>query len=94
MSTKPETTLQSSMHTLEEYCNVVIMELERRGLAWQDLWDDYHDHTDSEDGPEIVHDLTNEALERLSGCGYANLEADDTLIIMPKDIDLPDEWLE
>jgi hypothetical protein len=71
----PETVIQPSLHTLEEYAELCIEEAEARGLPGDDLRGDL----ESEDAEtsEIIED----ALDRMRDAGFVVYEGDDTLLI-------------
>lgn len=89
---EPETILQPSLHTMHEYCGMVLDEAKSRDVDVADLRDEY----DAAD-PEVdvwVNERTDAALERVADAGYAYIEQDDTLLIWPKGVEIPAEWLE
>ena len=93
MDIEPMTTLQPSLHTIEEYCVLVLDELTPRGIK-HNLWAEYRACSCLNGQPEFIPDIIDDALSLLSDAGYANMEADDTLIIMPKGVNLPEDWQE
>lgn len=85
---EPIVILQPSLHTISEYVDIVIGEAESLGVDVSDLRTEY----DADPDGELVGDLADDCLARLSDAGYANAEEYDALIIMDKGDDLPDGW--
>ena len=85
-----ETILQPSLHTISEYVDMVISEAESRDLDVADIRREY----DSDPDGEWICSMADEVLSRLHDAGYANMEGDDTLLIMPKGEPLPSDWQE
>ncbi len=90
MSSEPETVLQPSLHTISEYVDMVLDEAECRSVDVSDLRKEFDEDPDG----EFIGETADEALSRLWEAGYANAEDNDTLIIMPKNVPLPDDWQE
>jgi len=84
-----ETILQPSLHTVEEYVQLVLDEVDSRGIDVSDLQDDF-----DRGAEDFYGEIADEALGRLTGGGYAWIEVDDTLLIMPHGEDLPTDWQE
>jgi hypothetical protein len=84
----PETVLQPSLHTISEYVDLVLSEAESRDIDIADLRAEF----DADPEGEFIGELADDALSRLSDGGFANIEAEDTLLIMPKDASLPAYW--
>lgn len=88
-----ETILQPSLHTIPEYVGLVLDEAECRGVDVADLRGEYDAAMVDPDGAHLtIHSLCDDTLSRLHDAGYANVEDNDTLLIMPKGVDLPAEW--
>jgi len=86
---EPETILQPSLHTLPEYCELVLRECESRGLDISGLREDLmamDENEEDEDGsePEWISEIVGDALEVLYQADYPCVEENDTLLIYPK----------
>lgn len=92
MVIEAETVLQPSLHTISEYVDLVIGEVECRdnGAAVQKLRNEY----DADPEGEHIGEIADEALALLVDAGYAYAEQDDTLLIWPKGVEIPEEWQE
>lgn len=88
MSNEPETTLQPSLHTLSEYVDLILQEAESRNVEVSDLRKDF----DADPQGDWIGEVADEVLGRLWDEDYANSEQEDTLIIMPKGVPLPEDW--
>ena len=83
-----ETILQPSLHTISEYVGMVIDEAESRGVDVADLRAEY----DADPDGEWVGSLADDALSRLWDAGYKWVEENDTLLIWPQGVEIPEEW--
>jgi hypothetical protein len=83
-----ETVLQSSLHTISEYVDMVISEAECRNVDVADIRREYEAYPDG----EWICSMADDCLSRLHDAGYANVEGDDVLLIMPKGEPLPSDW--
>jgi hypothetical protein len=90
MKREPETVLQPSLHTIREYVDMVISEAECRGVDVADIRKEY----DADHDGEFIGEMADDVLSRLHDAGYANVEDNDTLLIMPKGEPLPSDWQE
>lgn len=86
MTVEAETILQPSLHTLEEYAGMVLDEAESRDVNIADL----RKALENDSEGEYLSEVIDEALDRISGAGYAYTEEDDSLLIYPKGIDPED----
>lgn len=89
---EPETILQPSLHTMHEYCGMVLDEAEYREVDVDDLRAEYE--AVDPDTDEWVSERIDTALGRIADLGYAYTEENDTLLIWPRRVDLHDEWLD
>lgn len=90
---EPETILQPSLHSMHEYCGIVLDEAEGRDIDVVDLRAEY-DSLTGRRFDEHVSERIDDALGRIADAGYAYVEQDDTLLIWPKGIEVPVEWQE
>ena len=86
MIVEAETTLQPSLHTTSEYAELVFAEAECRGIDVADLRAEL-----SLRRGKFPHEIIDDTLDRISSAGFANIEADDTLLIWPKGVEVPAE---
>lgn len=73
-----ETVLQPSLHSMKEYAGMVFDECTARGIK---VWDLINELQEDE---EWIHDLINDAIQRLTDAGYPVVEEDDTFLIYRK----------
>ena len=85
-----ETVLQPSLHSMDEYVDMVISEAECRGVDVVKIRAEF----DSRENDEFIGEMADEALSALYDAGYANVEADDTLLIYAQGVDVPQDWTE
>jgi len=89
MHAEPEAMLQPSLHTLEEYRELVFAEAEDRGVdvrPWREI-------ASCEGSMEWASWDIDDVLQKIQDAGYPVIEQDDTLLIYPKGSEVPEEWL-
>ena len=75
---EPETVLQPSLHTLEDYAELIFDEAESRGVVVSDLRGELDDTGDE---VSFLDEVITDALDRIREAGYPVVEDDDTLLI-------------
>lgn len=80
---EPETVLQPSLHSLEDYAELIFDEAEARGIVVSDLRAELDDTADE---VSFLDEVTTDALDRIRDAGYPVLEADDTLLIYARTV--------
>lgn len=80
MSNEPETILQPTLHTLSEYVDMVLEKCECRDVNVSDLRRQF------EADPEgaWIGEIAGDAMTRLGGAGYPNVEQEDTFLVWSK----------
>ena len=95
MTREPDTILQPSLHSLEDFVGMLLDEAECRQVNVKDLQDEYNQLETLDEGKlDILYDIDLDIQDRLSDAGYANDTIEDVFVIMAKDEELPDDWLE
>lgn len=75
---EPETILQPSLHTMQEYAELVLDECKGLGVEVKDLAGEL------EKSVEWIGEIIDDAIERLRTAGYPVVEGEDTFLIYPK----------
>ena len=87
---EPETVLQPSLHTCEEFDQLVFSECEARGINCADIQRDIQE-ADEVDRGQVSYDGSLDAMDRLHDAGYANVLDNDCFLIWPKGYKPTDE---
>lgn len=88
-----ETVLQSSLHTVSEYLNLLVSEAVSRDVDVEDLRleaERMYVDQDEVDADRNVHEIIDAVLDAIRNEGYAIVEENDSLLIYAHGVEVPE----